>query len=150
MSKCFVISSSWYFIIVLTCLVAVVVQLLSFVWLCATPWTAVCQAFLSFTISWSLLKFTSIGLVSYLNISSPGTFLLMKYICICRCIFVYLWYYIYIWSIAIKMYSTNCFYLLLFFLLRCFFSYWLKKLFIYIIYTYIHIYIYIYIYIFRN
>ena len=36
------------------------VQLLSCVWLFATPWTAACQASLSFTISWSLLKFISI------------------------------------------------------------------------------------------
>ena len=34
----------------------IVVQLLSQVWLLATPWTAACQASLSFTISWSLLK----------------------------------------------------------------------------------------------
>ena len=34
----------------------VIVQLLSHDWLFATPWTAVCQASLSFTISWSLLK----------------------------------------------------------------------------------------------
>ena len=34
----------------------VVVQLLSDVWLFATPWTAACQASLFFTISWSLLK----------------------------------------------------------------------------------------------
>ena len=32
------------------------VQLLSHVWLFATPWTTACQASLSFTISWSLLK----------------------------------------------------------------------------------------------
>ena len=38
----------------------VVVQLLSFAWLFATPWTAACQATLSFTISWSLLKPMSI------------------------------------------------------------------------------------------
>ena len=38
----------------------VVVQLLSWVWLFATPWTAACQASLFFTISWSLLKFMSI------------------------------------------------------------------------------------------
>ena len=38
----------------------VVVQLLSFAWLFATPWTAACQASLSFTISWSLLKPMSI------------------------------------------------------------------------------------------
>ena len=35
----------------------VVVQSLSCVQLFATPWTAACQASLSFTISWSLLKF---------------------------------------------------------------------------------------------
>ena len=38
----------------------VVVQSLSHVRLFVTPWTAVCQASLSFTISWSLLKFMSI------------------------------------------------------------------------------------------
>ena len=38
----------------------VVVQSLSCVWLFATPWTAVCQASLSFTISQSLLKLMSI------------------------------------------------------------------------------------------
>ena len=37
-----------------------VVQLLSHVQLFATLWTAACQAFLSFTISWSLLKLMSI------------------------------------------------------------------------------------------
>ena len=36
------------------------VQLLSHVWLFATPWTTAHQASLSFTISWSLLKFMSI------------------------------------------------------------------------------------------
>ena len=41
----------------------VVVQSLSCVWLYATPWAAVCQASLSSTISWSLLKFMSIELV---------------------------------------------------------------------------------------
>ena len=40
-----------------------VVRLLSHVWLFATPWTASYQTFLSFTISWSLLKFMSIELV---------------------------------------------------------------------------------------
>ena len=34
----------------------IVVQSLSCIWLFATPWTVACQAFLSFTISWSLLK----------------------------------------------------------------------------------------------
>ena len=41
----------------------VVVQLLSHVWLFATPRTAARQASLSFTISWSLLKLMSIELV---------------------------------------------------------------------------------------
>ena len=41
----------------------VVVQLLSCAQLFATPWTAVCQDSLSFTISWSLLKLLSIELV---------------------------------------------------------------------------------------
>ena len=40
-----------------------VVQLLSCVWLFVTPWTAACQASLSITNSWSLLKLTSIKLV---------------------------------------------------------------------------------------
>ena len=39
----------------------VVVQSLSCVWLFAIPWTTACQAFLSFTISPSLLKLMSIG-----------------------------------------------------------------------------------------
>ena len=34
-----------------------------YVWLFATPWTTACQASLSFTISWSLLKLRSIELV---------------------------------------------------------------------------------------
>ena len=38
------------------CCCVFVVQLLSYVWLFATPWTAARQASLSFTISWSLLK----------------------------------------------------------------------------------------------
>ena len=36
------------------------VQSLSQVWLCAIPWTATCQASLSITNSWSLLKYMSI------------------------------------------------------------------------------------------
>ena len=39
--------------------VVTVVQLLSHVQLFATSWTAACQAFLSFTVSWNLLKFMS-------------------------------------------------------------------------------------------
>ena len=38
----------------------VVVQSLSCVQLFETPWTAACQASLSFTISWSLLKLVSV------------------------------------------------------------------------------------------
>ena len=45
----------------------VAVQLLSRVWLFAVPWTAACQASLSFNISWSLLKLMSIGSVMSSN-----------------------------------------------------------------------------------
>ena len=45
----------------------VIVQLLSCVWLFATPWTAARQASLSFTISRSLLKLMSIELVMLFN-----------------------------------------------------------------------------------
>ena len=41
----------------------VVVEALSCVWLFVIPWTAACQAFLSFTVSQSLLKFTAIELL---------------------------------------------------------------------------------------
>ena len=44
-------------------LIVVVVQLLSHVQLFVTPWTAACQASLSFTISWSLLKLMCTELV---------------------------------------------------------------------------------------
>ena len=40
--------------------VFIVVQLLSHVWLFVTPWTAACQASLSFTITQSLLKLLSV------------------------------------------------------------------------------------------
>ena len=43
------------------------VQSLSRVRLFATPWTAACQASLSFTISWSFLKLMSIELVMHSN-----------------------------------------------------------------------------------
>ena len=46
---------------------SVVVQLLSCVWLFATPWTAEQQASLSFTISQSLLEFMSIESVMLFN-----------------------------------------------------------------------------------
>ena len=45
----------------------IVVQSLSCVQLFATPWTGVCQASLSSTVSWSLLKFMSIELVAVSN-----------------------------------------------------------------------------------
>ena len=47
--------------------VAVVAQLLSYVQLFATPWTAACQASLSFTVSWSLLSFMPIESVMLSN-----------------------------------------------------------------------------------
>ena len=43
------------------------VQLLSHVWLFVTPWTAACQASLSITNSWSLLKFMSLVSVMPFN-----------------------------------------------------------------------------------
>ena len=47
---------------------AVIVQLLSRVWLFVTPWTVACQDSLSFTISWrSLLKFMSTESVTLSN-----------------------------------------------------------------------------------
>ena len=45
----------------------VAVQSLSSVWLFATPWTAACQASLSFTVSRNLFKFMSIELVMLSN-----------------------------------------------------------------------------------
>ena len=42
--------------------VVAVVQFLSHFWLFETPWTAACQAFLSFSISGNLLKFMSLKL----------------------------------------------------------------------------------------
>ena len=53
------------------------VQLLSHVWLFATPWTAACQAFLSITNSQNLLKLMSIELVmlsNHLILSRPILF----------------------------------------------------------------------------
>ena len=47
--------------------IAAVVQLLSHIQLFATPWSAAHQASLSFTISWSLLRFISIELVMLYN-----------------------------------------------------------------------------------
>ena len=53
--------------------VVIVVQLLSYVWLFVTPWTAACQAPLSFTIFWSLFRFMSLSWWCYLTISSSVT-----------------------------------------------------------------------------
>ena len=55
-----VISGTSRFICVYFKTIAIVVQLLSHIWLFKTPWTTAHQAFLSFTISWSLLKLMSI------------------------------------------------------------------------------------------
>ena len=44
-----------------------VIQLLSCVWLFATPWTAACRSPLSFTISWTWLRFISIESVMLSN-----------------------------------------------------------------------------------
>ena len=46
------------------------VQLLSRVWLFVIPWTAACQASLSFTIFWSLPKLMSVELVTMWNRSA--------------------------------------------------------------------------------
>ena len=64
----------------------VVVQLLICVQLFATPWTAACQASLSFTISWSLLKLLSIDsmmsskhlILSHLFLLLPSIFSSIK------------------------------------------------------------------------
>ena len=48
------------------------VQSISRVWLCAAPWTAVCQASLSITNSWSLLKLMSIeSVINHLILCCP-------------------------------------------------------------------------------
>ena len=49
------------------CIFVVLVQFLSHLQLFVTTWTAACQASLSFTISWSLLKLMSIELVMASN-----------------------------------------------------------------------------------
>ena len=56
----------------------VLVQSLSCAWIFATPWKAACQTSLSFTISWSLLKFMSIESV-----------MLSKYFILCHPSFVF-------------------------------------------------------------
>ena len=57
----------------------VVVQLLSNFWLFAVPWTAACQASLSFTISWNLLKLKSIESVMPSNHLIPFSFCLQSF-----------------------------------------------------------------------
>ena len=60
----------WMALLLVSCYniaVAVDSQLLSRVWLFSTPWTAACQASLSFTISWSLLRLMSIESVMPTN-----------------------------------------------------------------------------------
>ena len=49
------------------CNIVIVVQSLSCVWLFATLWTTACQAPLSWTVSWSLLKFLFTKLVMLSN-----------------------------------------------------------------------------------
>ena len=48
-------------------LLFLVAHLLSHIWFFATPWTAACQASLSFTISWTLLKLMAIKSVMQSN-----------------------------------------------------------------------------------
>ena len=57
-------------------ILVVVVQLLSHVWLFPTPWTAACQASLSFTISHSFLRLMFIGLImpsNHLVLCTPSS-----------------------------------------------------------------------------
>ena len=61
---------AYLIIIISLSLIAVVIQSLSHVWFFETPWTAACQASLSFTTSWSLLKFMSIESVMLFNLIS--------------------------------------------------------------------------------
>ena len=55
----------WSFLLIYRLYFVDVVQLLNCIWLFMTPWT--CQAPLSFTISWNLLGFMSIELVTLSN-----------------------------------------------------------------------------------
>ena len=79
-SMCYTFSTSWLcfpFITFLFWIFSSSVQLLSHVWLFATPWTVARQASLSVTNSWSLLKLMSIELVMPSNhlshpLSSPS------------------------------------------------------------------------------
>ena len=53
------------------CSCVVVVKLFSHIRLFVTPWSAACQAYLSFTISWSLIKLMPIELVMPFQWSHP-------------------------------------------------------------------------------
>ena len=68
---CLCVITDWNAVMLLF---VIVVQSLSCVRLFATPWTAVCQASLSFTISWSLLKLMSIESVMPSQPSHPLLF----------------------------------------------------------------------------
>ena len=80
---CKTLCLSWghrhYLLVCDVCLV--VVYLLSCVWLSETPWTAACQASLSFTISQSLFKFMSTEsvMLSKQLILYPFAFLLFSF-----------------------------------------------------------------------
>ena len=68
----------------IACCPVVYVQLLNCVWLFANPWTAACQASLSFTVSQNLLRFMSIEMVMPSNhvillLSSPLAFNLSQH-----------------------------------------------------------------------
>ena len=55
-----VVWSTRYYLLLISLLCLSSVQSLSHVWLFATPWTAACQASLSITNSWSILKLMSV------------------------------------------------------------------------------------------
>ena len=61
------ICTEWTELTILVSGIQHVVEFLCCVWLFATPWTAACQASLSFIISWSLPKLMSIELVMPFN-----------------------------------------------------------------------------------
>ena len=70
--------TSYADVLTLSTSAVVVVESLSHVWLFVTPWTATCQASLSFTIFWSLLKLMSIETVmpsNHLILCHPLLFL---------------------------------------------------------------------------
>ena len=71
MSLTWYLSTLGYFLLFIANVsLVVVVQLLSPVWLFETPWAAACQAFLSFTVSWSFPKSCPLSWWCYLTISS--------------------------------------------------------------------------------